>query len=66
MEEDLLLCDCPGLVFPSAESNKSEMVSLNKVLDSERSDSNRQLERPSATSWPVVWTNPPIGIQPIL
>ena len=66
MEEDLLLCDCPGLVFPSAESNKSEMVCLNKVIDSERSDSNRQPERPSATACSVVWTNPAIGFQPVL
>lgn len=26
-----MLCDCPGLVFPSAESNRSEMI-LNGVI----------------------------------
>lgn len=31
IEKDLLLCDCPGLVFPSCSSTKSEMV-CNGVL----------------------------------
>ena len=26
IEKDLLLCDCPGLVFPNFTSNRSEMV----------------------------------------
>lgn len=31
IEKDLMLCDCPGLVFPSCSSTKSEMV-CNGVL----------------------------------
>ena len=31
MDEDLILCDCPGLVFPSFVSTKAEMV-CNGVL----------------------------------
>lgn len=31
LEKELILCDCPGLVFPSANSNRSEMV-CNGVL----------------------------------
>ena len=31
MDEDLMLCDCPGLVFPSFVSTKAEMV-CNGVL----------------------------------
>ena len=31
IEKDLLLCDCPGLVFPSCSSSKAEMV-CNGVL----------------------------------
>jgi large subunit GTPase 1 len=31
IEKDLLLCDCPGLVFPSASSTRAEMV-CNGVL----------------------------------
>jgi ribosome biogenesis GTPase A len=26
LEEDLMLCDCPGLVFPNANSSREEMV----------------------------------------
>ena len=26
LEPDLMLCDCPGLVFPSADSSRAEMV----------------------------------------
>jgi large subunit GTPase 1 len=26
LEPDLMLCDCPGLVFPNADSSRSEMV----------------------------------------
>lgn len=26
LESDFMLCDCPGLVFPSAESNREQMV----------------------------------------
>lgn len=31
LEPDLILCDCPGLVFPNADSNRSEMI-LNGVI----------------------------------
>lgn len=31
LEPDLMLCDCPGLVFPNADSNRSEMI-LNGVI----------------------------------
>lgn len=31
LEKDLILCDCPGLVFPSANSSRAEMV-CNGVL----------------------------------
>lgn len=31
LEEDLMLCDCPGLVFPNANSSREEMI-LNGVI----------------------------------
>jgi len=31
LEQDLVLCDCPGLIFPSASSTRAEMV-CNGVL----------------------------------
>lgn len=38
MTKEILLCDCPGLVFPSIVSSKSEMIcngviSLNNLVD---------------------------------
>ena len=32
IENDILLCDCPGLVFPNFTSNRSEMVILYSFL----------------------------------
>lgn len=32
IEKDLLLCDCPGLVFPSFTASRAEMVNLIHVL----------------------------------
>lgn len=38
LKKEILLCDCPGLVFPSIVSSKSEMIcngviSLNSLVD---------------------------------
>lgn len=35
LENDLILCDCPGLVFPNAASTRAEMV-CNGVLPIDR------------------------------